>query len=460
MIRYLLGVVLLGTVLLCISNILFGGDARTGSFPKPKQQSTLQERVSLQGAQLNVDPIVQEQFPAALTSLHSTLGEEGNGIAVHIQVLPDNADTIFPEKVSEALSHAESYWLSVSAESIRIVGADPPGALHGLTRLEQMARMADRRQLATGEILDWPDHRMRALHMVARNVAPKTIYRLIDEARAAGMNALIIQLADGVRLNSLVKVAREDAWSRETLQDIAIYAQQNGLQIIPELKLLTHQQNLLKDAYPQLMFNRLTYDPQNPAVYDTVLPVIDEVVDLLKPTAVHIGHDEAIGWNRRHMKKKLAPGEGMLPSEDFLASVNYLHAYLSQMGIETWMWGDMLIAPDEFPEMLDRHLHGGANGYAQIRSKIPKDVVICDWHYFDKQPEFPSSQAFAASGHKVLGATWKNAETTQNFSRYIANMPANGEGMIATTWFHVQRQEWDLVSNIIKTSGEAFWNAK
>lgn len=67
---------------------------------------------------------------------------------------------------------------------------------------------------------------------------------------------------------------------------------------------------------------------------------------------------------------------------------------------------------------------------------------------------------FAKSGHKVLGAVWKKEKTIKNFSRYIAKMPSGGEGMIATTWFHVQRKEWDVVENITRISAEAFWNAK
>ena len=85
---------------------------------------------------------------------------------------------------------------------------------------------------------------------------------------------------------------------------------------------------------------------------------------------------------------------------------------------------------------------------------------ICDWHYFDGQSEFPSTLAFVKGGHHVLGATWKTELTIRNFSRYVASLPKGGKGMIATTWFHVQRKEWDIVDNIIKVSAEAFWNAK
>jgi len=117
--------------------------------------------------------------------------------------------------------------------------------------------------------------------------------------------------------------------------------------------------------------------------------------------------------------------------------------------------GNMLIPQDEFPNILSRHLHGTVPGYGKVlRAKIPRDIVICDWHYFDDQSVFPTLDVMQKEGFRVLGATWKKENTTLNFSRYAAKHDAHG--MIATTWFHVVRKEWDVVEYIIKVSGEAF----
>ena len=103
-------------------------------------------------------------------------------------------------------------------------------------------------------------------------------------------------------------------------------------------------------------------------------------------------------------------------------------------------------------------LHERVAGYgAELRKQLPKDIVICDWHYRDKQPDFPSLAAFKQEGFRVLGATWKKQQTIRNFSRYAALHGA--DGMIATTWFHVQKKEWELVEQIITISGKAFLNA-
>jgi len=203
------------------------------------------------------------------------------------------------------------------------------------------------------------------------------------------------------------------------------------------------------------MYNAVTYDPQKKEVYKKVFLLIDEIIETLKPTALHIGHDEVVGWNSHHARKILNKNEKMLPSSLFLSDVLTIHDYLKKHNIETWMWGDMLISPQEFPSMLKKHLHGGFNGYGkQLRHKIPKDIVICDWHYFDKQKNFPTLTTMQKEGFHVIGSTWKKKKTIHNFSHYASKH--NAYGMMATTWFHVQRKEWNIIDNIINTSGRIF----
>jgi hypothetical protein len=49
---------------------------------------------------------------------------------------------------------------------------------------------------------------------------------------------------------------------------------------------------------------------------------------------------------------------------------------------------------------------------------------------------------------------WLKELTIKNFNHSSAECAAYS--MMATTWFHEQRKEWDFVNNINKTSGEIF----
>jgi N-acetyl-beta-hexosaminidase len=397
-------------------------------------------------------------------TIEQHLGQKGEGIPIRVQTLSQVDVTSLAPDVRTALSRREAYWLEVKKEGIHIIGADATGALHGLTTLEQLLRVGTG-TIPQGHILDWPDHKLRGLHIVLGTLkhnepmlSTVMVRHLIDQARQVHYNVLILQLANSVRLRSMARLVSEQTWTIDEFLDVVRYARENGLEVIPEIRLLTHQERLLRNVYPDMMYNKSTYDPRRQEVYGIVLPILDEVIDLIHPKAMHIGHDEIAGrFSVKKATKRLNPSDTMLPPELFLEDVKRLHAHLQKRRVETWMWGDMLLAPEEFPSMLERHLHG-THGYAALRGRIPQDIVICDWHYFDSQPDFPSALAFMQRGHRVLGSTWTSEITTRNFSRYLARL--GGEGMIATLWQEARRSDRGFIERIIQTSGEAFWNTQ
>lgn len=412
------------------------------------------------GLSLEPPQAFQRKFAVAADTLRARLsrtGGTGDTVPVRVRVLQsgDSRDSVS----ARALSHPEGYVLRIGPEAVRVVASTQTGVLRGLTTLEEMARGRGGR-LPAGSVADWPDHPTRAFHFVLRDVAVESARRLVNLARENQFNTLIVQLADGVALPSLEEIARPDAWSPEELASFADYTRQNGLEFVPEIKLLTHQGKLLKGHYPELMYNSKTYDPRSEETYRLVSRILDDVIDTVRPDAVHIGHDEVAGvGSGERARKQLGPGEQPLPARLFLEDVRRVHGMLEARNVETWMWGDMLVAPSEFPGMLERHLHG-TSAYASLRGKLPEDIVICDWHYSDRQDDFPTLRAFLEAGHPVLGATWRRASTTRRYSRYAESLNRpRVRGMIATTWWLVQRGRWEQLAQLAEFSGSVFWNA-
>ena len=305
---------------------------------------------------------------------------------------------------------------------------------------------------------------VRALHLVVANLSVADARHLIEVASRGRFNTILLGMPwqNGLLLRSTPWVVPgKYTWSRNDLVDVAEYARRKGLEVVPQIELLSHQEVLLASPFPGLMFNAFTYDPGNARTYEIVLPIIDEIIELLHPKAMHIGHDEVAGW--RPGRNLLKQGERILPPDLFLEDVTRLHGYLRNKGIETWMWGDMLVSPEEFPSMREDALHGIHAGYGkELRRKIPRDIVICDWHYLDDQDEFPSLEAFKAEGFRVIGTIFKNAKTTRNFSHYAAAQGA--EGMIATTWFIPGARNhaalitsWDELNQVVGGTGEIFY---
>ena len=429
--------------------------------PQPQKKSLNYDKKIIvdSSATLDLPTDFKNKFSVATAEFNKTISvfpKNDSKIVISANVTNKISHDSLPKHVLEVLQKPEAYWLTIKHKNIQIVGSDLMGTLHGLTTLEYLLKK-NSGKIAEGEILDWPEQKIRAFHFVLRTgVRLEEAKEFLAKLRYGHYNTLVLLIINWVKIDSMKElVTHKEAWSKEQFVEFVNYARGLGLEVVPEIKLLTHQEKLLKDKYPNLMYNISTYDPRKEEVYKIIFPILDELVSLSKTKAIHIGHDEA---QRAGRKARLKENK-MIPTELFLKDILRIHKYLSDKNIEVWMWGDMLIGKEEFPQMFQRHLHGNAD-YIAIRPKIPKDIVICDWHYSDKQKDFPSSKLFSELGHKVLGATWDKEETIKNFSRYIANLPKNGEGMIATSWYSVKDKGWGTIEEIAAKSAEAFWNAR
>jgi len=400
--------------------------------------------------QLAVPEEIQSEYPRVFARLTNTLGEPKSANPPKILVSLSQAD---------AKARAGQFRLEVDDEKkiARLTAHDTAGVLNGTNTLVRLLSDTKNR-LPSGSMVDWPDHSLRGLHIPLPDLKPAMVRRVIDLASLHNYNLLILQVADAVKLQSAATPPRHNALTSKQFSELANYARESGLRVVPEVKLLTHQEKFFGDSRPELMFNRVTYDPRKPEVYELVFEHLDEVLALTGSTAVHIGHDEVKGFYPRHREKWLNPGDETLPADLYVQDVRKLHEYLQGKGIEVWMWGDMLLPKDEFPSMHQRDLHG-EDDYQGIRASIPRDITIFDWHYDDRQAEFPSVDAFRKDGFTVVGSTWSNPATVQNFSRYMADLRPPEPGMLATVWFHLRRREWDKAEAIITQSAAAYWNS-
>ena len=382
------------------------------------------------------------------------------------------------------LKNPEAYVIKFSPQNIEILASSLQGLLYGLTYLEGLI-LKNKGRLQEGLIKNWPDLKVRALH-IGNFWSVIEVKDWIKKARFAHFNILVLSLGKINTNFSALKAFKSEKrkftidWflkiketiSLQDLIDIVEYAKQNGLEFVPEIKFLTHQDRFIADIYPEFLFNRLTYDPQKEELYiEVVFPLLDSIIDLVHPKVIHIGHDEVARRGRSFSRLKLKPWEVSLPAFLFLKDVLTIRNYLSHKGVSVWMWADMLFSPEELPSMKKNHLHGMSD-YPKLKIMLPKDIVMCDWHYFDNSKQFLSSLLLANEGFKVIGVTWYEKYTIKSFSKYIAQLPHNGLGMMATTWKGALRKRYkkdvhssglelmvqQVIDQIIQQSGNQFWN--
>lgn len=357
------------------------------------------------------------------------------------------------------INHSQSYLIIKNDNNINIIVKDSSSIFNGLVTLNKILKI-NSGILGDGILLDWPDIKNRVFHFVInKNLSFKDAYNILKKIRLQNYNNLIVQLAD-INFNSLEKTSNNNFWTKNSLLKLKNISKGFDIEFIPELKLLTHQEKLFRKSYTELMYNTQTYDPGNNETKHKIEQVLHEVIELLDPKIIHIGHDEARGVIKRHNNKKdLEPAEKPISAELFKSSILFLHSFLKKENIQTWMWGDMFLNRENYLKMFKWSNHGNAD-FENVINDLPRDIVICDWHYFDNQLEFPSSSFFVKKGFKTFGSTWKKHKTIINFSNFMFNLSRENNGMIATSWFYVGKKDWEIIDDIISFSAEKFWNTK
>ena len=181
--------------------------------------------------------------------------------------------------------------------------------------------------------------------------------------------------------------------TQNEIKDIISYCKERNVKIIPEVPSTSHCDYLLtrhpelaercEDPYPD------TFCPSNPASYEILFDVIDEIIELFSPEIINIGHDEYYSINVCDRCRKR-----LLSNEDILAEdINKIHDHLASRGVKTMLWCDKLMNVER-----DQG-YGGALSYVYFewdpskellgiirptwgaRNKIPKDIICLNWYH-------------------------------------------------------------------------------
>jgi hypothetical protein len=280
--------------------------------------------------------------------------------------------------------------------------------------------------------------------------------RFIDaELAPRKVNTLIVQIEYHYQFKSHPELTDSFALSNADVKRIVAVCKKNKIRVIPQINLLGHQSwanrtgKLLK-VYPQFdetpdikmpviytwpnadnLYCR-SYCPLHPDLHPILIAVIDELCDAFESNAFHAGMDEVfyIGDD------KCPRCGGRDKAELFAGEVRVIHDHLMQKGRETWIWGDRLL--DGKTTGLGEWEASMNNTYRAI-DMIPKDVVICDWHY-DRADK--TAIYFAMKGFQVVTCPWRQPSTAlMQINDMLAfrrestqEMNARFIGIMETTW--------------------------
>jgi hypothetical protein len=287
--------------------------------------------------------------------------------------------------------------------------------------------------------------------MLGGAAAAREIETALPALRAAGLNVLVVEVDFGFAFESHPEVRGGGGLTKMDARRLADACHAHGIRLIPQFGCLGHQSwagttHPLLAKHPefdetpgQFPGNQGIYCrswcPRAPGRAAFVRDLVDEIIDGFGADGLHVGMDEVFLIGSEHC----ARCRGGDPAGLFADSVGELHRHVvGHRKLEMFMWADRLLDAKAtgFGEW-----EAAKNGTAPAIDRIPKDIVLCDWHYeplaaySGKPREYGSLRWLASRGFRVWPSTWKKVEPTRAF---VAEAKALGDprmmGVLVTTW--------------------------
>jgi hypothetical protein len=328
-------------------------------------------------------------------------------------------------ELTEKKPGPEGYLLHVGNNLAVVAGYDDPGAFFGLQSLRQLLIDGRGKRIQGVEVTDWPSMPFRAIRLYVPGPDNIAFFKrfLGDFMALYKYNRVIIELncmrldrhpevnAGWIEFSKELKYSRSNSTlglhgeeknsshydagdgyiiEKNEVRDMVTFANQNFIEVIPEIPSLTHGYWLLTrhpelaeypgDKWPD------TYCPSNPASYDLMYDVYDEYIEVIHPKMVHIGHDEWWGAPMGVCPRCKDKDYSLLFAQD----VNKIHSYFARKGIKIAMWGDYLLESVRDTLVQDRvsstgmkYRTPGAVRPEIVKESIPKDILIFNWFWDD-----------------------------------------------------------------------------
>ncbi len=289
--------------------------------------------------------------------------------------------------------------------------------------------------------------------------APAQVDRFVkfinEELAVRGVNTLLLLVDYNYKYQSYPQLRSSNPLSKADVKKIVKACRNKDIRIIPQINLLGHQSwsnnlNPLLTHFPEfdetphvLMPEKYvwpnddglyckSYCPLHPDVHKVVFALVDEICDVFETDSFHAGMDEVFYLG----DDKCPRCSGVDKSELFAGEVRKIRDHLAKKNRELWIWGDRLIDG----KTTGMGIWEAAYNFTwRAVDMIPKDVVICDWHYErpDQTPVY-----FAMKGFRVITCPWRTpptaviqAEDMARWRNYATKeMKPRYYGMMQTTW--------------------------
>jgi hypothetical protein len=283
-----------------------------------------------------------------------------------------------------------------------------------------------------------------------------------EELASRKVNTLILRVDYNYQYKTHPELADSGALSKNDVDKIVAACKKDNIDLIPQVNLLGHQSwasktNKLLMVYPQFdetpnvkmpehyvwpnaddLYCK-SYCPLHPGVHKVVFDIVDEICDAFQSTAFHAGMDEVFYLGEAQCPRC----GGRDKAELFANEVRLIDEHLAQKNRSLWIWGDRLI--DGKTTGLGEWEASYNNTYRAI-DMIPKDVIICDWHYkrADKTPVY-----FAMKGLNVITCPWNKPEIAVTQTHDMINFRKTASALMQSHFYGMMQTVWSGAGNFL-----------
>ncbi len=263
-----------------------------------------------------------------------------------------------------------------------------------------------------------------------------------------GVNVLVLEFNYRYQYESHPELVSRGALSKEDVEKIVDACRDANVRLIPQFNCLGHQ-SWSKQTFPLLTvypeFDETpgkypnnediycrSYCPLHPKVHEVVFALIDELADVCQSDAFHVGMDEVFLLGEDDCPRCKGKNKAKLLAYE----IRLLRDHLAENKRTLWMWGDRFL--DGETTKIGKW-EASMNDTQSAIDMVPKDIVICDWHY---ERAHPTASYFALKGLNVLSCPWRKSEVALGLLEQIRLVRQLGndavasrmQGMLHTTW--------------------------
>jgi hypothetical protein len=398
------------------TKIVLGSDAKEERFAAQQINSEIAE---LQDTELKV---VGENSVRKLTSNYIFIGFPSSEFGR--KFLKERKGTLTPAMKDEG------YFLDADQDGVVIIAESNKGKFYGVMTLLQLLRKEKRSTIVPGiQIEDYPLETVRGISddisrgQVSTLENFKKIIRTIARYK---LNTYSPYIEDMFAFQHYPSIGRaRGALTPQEVKELDAYAKKYYVDMIPVFETLGHWENIL--SMPEFADlaefpGAHTLNVSDPRVYTMLKTMIGELANAFSSPYFNMAADESWDVGLGANKERVAKSD--------LATVHAEHykklfEIIRSFGKKPMMYGDVIL---NNPGILD---------------KIPKDVIIVDWHY-GASFDYPSAAVFHSAGFPFIAspAVWNFTGPFPNFINSFVNIQnfnrdgyENGSlGLLTSTW--------------------------